>query len=772
MNFWRTLFFSALAVAAFTGCKDDDDDVNGGNDGIATITVDGKKDVSAAVKDEGETVSVKVVSTGDWTLAFDDAAQTWLAASAMEGKGGESNVTFTVKEALPEGEAQRTVKAEFSTRGVVMGKEYMAKATVTVTQSENGNVGGETVIIYKETFGTDANVANTDVDKYTDWAKTGEGAANVTYVGTNVSVRKSSPNNSTSYADASGAPILFFGKVPATFIVQNIALTAEQTNLQLTFGGQQTIDYDSKNYTWSNDNLLVALSADGEVWSTIEYTTNNGDQNADGKNWVLATANFTLAAPSDKLYIRFTSPVLASNLRIDDITLQTGLGGQQVDLSQGDPEPEAIVATIAEITAAGKYQVENATVIAAYAAGFLMQDATGIMLVYPGEEATIPAVGKVVTVKGDVALYGGVLQFGNGTVISETGEGTVPATPEPTEITAENIAGFMTSPSITYIKTTGNFAISGNYRNLTFTTFETNYKGSIVAPAVEGSLDQYNGKLVDITGWFLNNANGTTYLSILVTDIEENQTEQVFNFITKSATFAAENPAEQTINFVAQNIAEEQLTFAFTGDNADKFEVVSKTANTVTIKAVGDNTSEGTYNATLTAKVNGEVLGEIDVMQSAPTPSDAGDPYSWTLAQGQITTAGGTIENMGTPAMNWTSTAVDYIGFDSNATAKGVQIGSGSKPAANFELSTEAYSGKITSIVIESSVGSGGNGKLTVKIGDTQVGEAISLTTTSTSYTFTPTTPVTGKITIVMGATAKAMYIKSVNINPAAEAVE
>ena len=56
---------------------------------------------------------------------------------------------------------------------------------------------------------------------------------------------------------------------------------------------------------------------------------------------------------------------------------------------------------------------------------------------------------------------------------------------------------------------------------------------------------------------------------------------------------------------------------------------------------------------------------------------------------------------------------------------------------------------------------------MTVKIGDTQIGETITLTTTATTYTFTPASPVAGSITIGLSATAKAMYIKSVDINPA-----
>ena len=40
MSFWKTLFCSAMAVAAFSACSDDDTN-DGGYEGIPEITVDG-----------------------------------------------------------------------------------------------------------------------------------------------------------------------------------------------------------------------------------------------------------------------------------------------------------------------------------------------------------------------------------------------------------------------------------------------------------------------------------------------------------------------------------------------------------------------------------------------------------------------------------------------------------------------------------------------------------------------------------------------------------
>ena len=184
------------------------------------------------------------------------------------------------------------------------------------------------------------------------------------------------------------------------------------------------------------------------------------------------------------------------------------------------------------------------------------------------------------------------------------------------------------------------------------------------------------------------------------------------------------------------------------------------------MKANGNNESDAAYTANLVAKVAGATLASVELKQAAPLSGDEGAPYAWIMKQGELTTAGGEV-NKGEPAMAWTASEVTYTGWDSNASAKGIQIGSSGKPEADFTLTTANYSGKITSIKVNASIGNSGDGKLTVKIGDTQIGETITLTTTATTYTFTPASPVAGSITIGLSATAKAMYIKSVDINPA-----
>lgn len=655
MNFWRTLFFSALAVTAFTGCKDDDK-ATGGDESRATITVDGKSAVALGVKAQADlTVDVKVVSSGEWVLTYSDTTPDWLEVSAVEGKAGESTVTFTVKDALPAGMDSRSAMAKFQTRGFIMGAEYWATATVTITQSESGSPVGNTNVAQIRTLLKAMNPTENKMDVTADiaamtirgvvvseaegknWGTTKniaiqdfEGAANsgLTLNASTFEALALKAGTVVSVPLAGAQVQLYKGLLQLA--VSNSAEVATSTGVApepVVVTPSQLADYES---------MLIQID---ECYAAAGYNTAWYD--AEGTK---GNTNFTTHTGETFVCRVASGASFASALIPEKAGSLIGIAGcynttmqvsprvlSDIRLTEAIPAPEYKTATIAEITAAGNFKVENATVIANYAAGFLMQDASNaIILVYPGEGATIPAAGKVVTVEGTVSVYGDVLQFGNGTKITETSDGTVPAPGEAVEITADNIGELMTSPKVTYVKMTGNFSIDKTYRNLTF-LFETNYKGSIVAPATEGAYDPYNGKLVDITGWFLNNANGTTYLSILVTDIKENTTIPVLTFTSVPQSFAATAPATQTLSYTVQNQPEGSLVnFAFTGDDAAMFQVEGQddSAHTVTIKAVGDNSSSADYAATLTASIDGTVLDEVHVRQLAPAGSDTRGTYT------------------------------------------------------------------------------------------------------------------------------------------------
>lgn len=768
VNFWKTLFFSVLAAAAFTGCSNDDSD-DGGTSGIPSITVNGANSTSVAVKlDGGDTPEVQIVSSGNWTLSvagLNDAVASDCTPSLTSGGKGTATVKFSVKSASKD----RTFVATVTTTGKIPGVDYETSVSAKITINQ-------TNALYMENCGTDVEKGTSgwpDVRDYAGWSKGGIlDQSGVSYGGSRASVANSGKLFNPTEAEqavVSGAPYASMNSATAKFYINDVNI-GTSSNFTFTFTTIQQVDYSGGSVFGpvTDKTIRFAVSVDGGTeFMPAAYTV---EQIAKG-NWYLCTAEFKLPAGTsmDKLSFRFDNYAYYSDqhgLRLDDFKLVEGGNGSELAPAQ------TTTVTISEITEVGTaYEVEGATVVGTYQQGFVMQDETGAILAHMGSKAeNIPAEGSVVTVSGEGVKYGDAMQLGSTKVVSSAA-GTMP-TLTPTAVTADNIAGMMKAPVATYVKMTGTLDVSksgsNTYYNVNFLFTGSGYTGSISYPNESLNVESFDGKIVDVEGWFVNNGSsdgGGKYFTVVARSIEENATAATGSFTTTPTTFAATDPQPQVLNFTASASAG-TVQFEITGTNADKFTYSDQTASTVKVSAVGNNESDAAYTAVLTMKSEaGDVLASVDLRQSAPATGDEGDPYLWTLEKGILKQAGGTAENCGTPAMNWTYSAAGYIGFDTNATNRGAQIGSSKAPALDgWSIATEDYTGKISKIVVNACTG--GAATLIVTIGDTQIDEK-TLTEDSTDYVFEPASSMSGKITISMKATSKAMYLKSIAINPA-----
>lgn len=318
LNLLRLLFGAMFLIAAtaFTSCVDDNDD-----DGMPYLEVAPEAlTFSAEGVAEGAS-AVTVKSNRPWTLAFESGAD-WVTPSATDGKAGTTEVEFSI----PASNESRTATLSFQLKN-----SYGAYFTKMVTINQ-GEVVPEK-LVYKETFGTTGD--KTPVASYDGWDKTGEGSSTVTYAGEGVDIRSnlSSVGNGSAY-EGSGGSNLMFGTGNTYFTVQDITLPQGQTGYTLTFGASYFNAPNIEIY----DQLTVQFSKDGEKWTNaIPYTFENFVAE---KNWNLATLNFTLKEFSEHLYIKFLSTKKPDgNYRIDDVTLVTSAGGQQVDLDNGSVTP-------------------------------------------------------------------------------------------------------------------------------------------------------------------------------------------------------------------------------------------------------------------------------------------------------------------------------------------------------------------------------------------------------------------------------------------------
>lgn len=648
VNFWKTLFLSALALTGFTGCSDDDSE-NGG--GMPSITVNGESTATGAVDLTGGTLTFEVVSSSDWTLAYDDtSAMSWCHV-ATAGKGGTTSLEVTVDAwSEAQGNAERTAKFTLTTYGNLAGVGAIpAKATITVKQ--NGTGSTEVTTNVKEVraalaFDGQAVAASTVVT----------GIVVSDYVGNNINNHQIMITDNTTESGA-GLLIRFKGYIGNKDTDYNLTkgmivsldlqggiaqryndiqyqvdfTTATDPQISIEDSGDNTpepitVTDLSKLVDYQSQYVQIYSQPIESIRGEKYYNVNSGYANQtfqaqDGSTFDLSFMSYTsswastVEIPANAGYIKgcvsfnYQTPTLSPR-NADDLT----------GMTEALFEVESKTATIDQITGKGEYEVANAKVVGVSTMGFVMQDATGVFYVHmAGVTESIPAMGNTVTVKGTVDLYGSNLQFSS-PAVTVTDSGTDYELPTPTEITADNVTSIADGKP-QYVKLTCELAKSGNYYNFTF-LFASNYTGSLCYP--EASLaDPFDKKTIDVEGWYVYTVN-SKYFYVLANSIKENSAVASGSFTKQPVTFEATDPQAQELTFEA-NAAAGNVKFSITGTNADMFSYNYTSGNTVTVSAKGNNTTSAAYTAKLNLlSATDAVLASVDLKQAAPSTGEGG----------------------------------------------------------------------------------------------------------------------------------------------------
>ena len=617
VNFWKTLFCAALAVTAFSACSDDDEE--GGYSGIPEITVNGGESVTVAGKLEGGKLeqTVEVVSKGDWTLTFKNPGDSqWVTPSAMSGKTGTTQLTFTLGQASAERSAILVLTASSTVEGFPLTDE----ATITVVQSDSDVPTGNA--LYSENCGT--KVEKVDgywpyVDKFEGWTRGGSlDQKAVTYTGNSASVANSGKVFDPAEDETtvvSGPPYVSMNKSTSVFNINDINI-ASNTNFTFTFTAAQQINYSSGVVLgdMTDETIRFSVSTDGSSYAPVALKV----KKVASGYWYLCTAEFKLPAgvSTDKIWVRFDGYAGLENhgLRIDDFKLYEGGNGSELVV----PSVDYTKGTVAEAIAAGagkNYEVA-ATVVAMHTQGILIGDASGVMLAFLGEAPAV-AVNDAVTVKGTTELRNGVIQFGKeGLSVAKTGTSSyntpAPEVMDGTAVTAYIATALENKAVYKYVKYNGEFTVSGNYYNVVIAGTTT--KGSVAYGKSEWA--SFNGKPVTVEGWLLGGT--ANYLQTMATSVTVDSSTPIVE-ISAPQQFAATSPVAQTLNYTVTNTTASAVTFAIEGTNADKFSLGAKTDNTIVVSAKGNNTDKTAYTANLVAKVAGATVATVALKQAAPT---------------------------------------------------------------------------------------------------------------------------------------------------------
>lgn len=617
VNFWKTLFCAALAVTAFSACSDDDEE--GGYSGMPEITVNGGESVTVAGKLEGGKLeqTVEVVSKGDWTLTFKNSGDSqWVTPSAMSGKTGTTQLTFTLGQASGERSAILVLTASSTVEGFPLTDE----ATITVVQSDSDVPTGNA--LYSENCGT--KVEKVDgywpyVDKFEGWTRGGSlDQKAVTYTGNSASVANSGKVFDPAEDETTvvtGPPYVSMNKSTSVFNINDINI-ASNTNFTFTFTAAQQINFSNGVVLgdMTDETIRFSVSTDGSSYAPVALKV----KKVASGYWYLCTAEFKLPAgvSTDKIWVRFDGYAGLENhgLRIDDFKLYEGGNGSELVV----PSVDYTKGTVAEAIAAGagkNYEVA-ATVVAMHTQGILIGDASGVMLAFLGEAPAV-AVNDAVTVKGTTELRNGVIQFGKeGLSVAKTGTGSyntpAPEVMDGTAVTAYIATALENKAVYKYVKYNGEFTVSGNYYNVVIAGTTT--KGSVAYGKSEWA--SFNGKPVTVEGWLLGGT--ANYLQTMATSVTVDSSTPIVE-ISAPQQFAATSPVAQTLNYTVTNTTASAVTFAIEGTNADKFSLGAKTDNTIVVSAKGDNTDKTAYTANLVAKVAGATVATVALKQAAPT---------------------------------------------------------------------------------------------------------------------------------------------------------
>lgn len=689
VNFWKTLFCAALAVTAFSACSDDDEE--GGYSGMPEITVNGGESVTVAGKLEGGKLeqTVEVVSKGDWTLTFKNSGDSqWVTPSAMSGKTGTTQLTFTLGQASGERSAILVLTASSMVEGFPLTDE----ATITVVQSDSDVPTGNA--LYSENCGT--KVEKVDgywpyVDKFEGWTRGGSlDQKAVTYTGNSASVANSGKVFDPAEDETTvvtGPPYVSMNKSTSVFNINNINI-ASNTNFTFTFTAAQQINYSNGVVLgdMTDETIRFSVSTDGSSYAPVALKV----KKVASGYWYLCTAEFKLPAgvSTDKIWVRFDGYAGLENhgLRIDDFKLYEGGNGSELVV------PEPITTTIGDIKEPGDYELKGVTVVNRSEIAYVIADNTGSMLVYhSGNERS---VGDKINISGAVTIYqapNNPPQFAKEAVVEVVSTGNA-WNYDFKEYSVDDVNAYFNNIVCTPIILKGK-VVKEESNGKTFYNLELDGADATV---LQGSVQYYTpdaDKLdvpVAVKGYAVgkSQAGNITRIKIFPYEITVNSTDPYIT-ATAPATFNADG---ETINvaFNAGNLGSNKVFAKIEGTDAGQFTLGAVGANSVPVTAKANDGAAKSAKLTLYVAASDGAAAvattSVDLKQAAK-PSGNDTKGTYTSMDGMLPTT---------------------TNSDNASYAEKAKINGSSDQIAILKLGT----GKKTGVFTTEAVGVSGNKKL------------------------------------------------------------
>ncbi len=310
--------------------------------------------------------------------------------------------------------------------------------------------------------------------------------------------------------------------VKGTTSVYSGAKQFGNTNLEITrLAGAESFAYPTTINVWAAEQMDAYVAA--ATNATINYIEYTGTLSISGNYYNVAIEGASKAIGS----ISYPAPGVVSPELNGKVVKITGYsigvsGGKYVNtmltsIAEADATPATSIGVVAT-SAAGTYTVQG-QIVAKYARGFLVSDATGAILVYLNTDYEI---GTTVKVAGAVSKYAGLNQYGNTAEVTVIAEGATVSYPTPYLMTTADLDNYVTAPYCRYVQYTGTLTISGNYYNVIFDDAVT-AQGSLSYP-ITGSVDaELAGKQVLVTGYTIGCSSGK-FVNTMITSVADAST--------------------------------------------------------------------------------------------------------------------------------------------------------------------------------------------------------------------------------------------------------
>jgi hypothetical protein len=271
------------------------------------------------------------------------------------------------------------------------------------------------------------------------------------------------------------------------------------------------------------NNVTPASDAVGKAWNTTTKGVNVNFTTADGKALVVRVSGY--ASFKDQIIPAKSGALCGVAGRYNsDIQLMPQYASD-IQLTEDVAGLEAELVTIAEITKAGTYKVENAWVAGFNGNGPIFTDASGAYINSYIHQHNYKTIGQKMTIEGAVTVRQGGFQFDGPTVTVLDGTAEVVYPENTTVYEGEAVAAlcekFLTGTYLAeYAALKGVLEYDGTYYNLVFAGLDgAKYKGSLSkTPDASLNLAALNEKPVTLKGFVVD--YNKPYLIIVPTSVE------------------------------------------------------------------------------------------------------------------------------------------------------------------------------------------------------------------------------------------------------------